>query len=248
MKAFFNQHQDLYNQKEPPIYDCSKIPEVAIIEENFDIFKEELFTVLNNEQLKYLAFRKNRYQKSPNWKQIELLIYGVHHKEKQKLFPKTYGILSKIDGVATIYFSVLDKNSGIKAHNGDTDAFYRIHLGMKIPDTLPACGIEIGGNQRAWEEGKCIAFNDIYYRKAWNYTDSERIVLIIDLMLPQHRANKQKINAGVIATLILSRSYLYVGFLIELLPRILTRLIHPIIHFAVRLYFSLTSHRKKNKQ
>ena len=155
--------------------------------------------------------------------------------------------MSKIDGVSTIYFSFLYKNSDIKAHNGDTDAFYRIHLGIKIPDTLPTCGIEISGNKLGWQEGKCIAFNDVYFHKVWNHTDSERIVLIIDLMLPQHRANKQKVNAGVIANLILSRSYLYVGYLIELLPRILTRLIHPIIHFTVWLYLSLIYWQKKNK-
>ncbi len=241
MKAFFNQHQDLYDQNEPPIYDCSQIPEVEIIEQNFEIIKEELFAVLNDDKLKRLAFKKKRYHKSPNWEQIELLIYGLNYKEKQQLFPKTYELLSKIDGVSTIYFSFLYKNSDIKAHNGDTDAFYRIHLGMKIPDTLPACGIEIGGNQRAWEEGKCIAFNDIYFHKAWNYTDSERIVLIIDLILPQYRANKQKVNAGVIATLILSRGYRYVGVLIELFPRILTRLIHPVIHFFVYLYLKIKS-------
>lgn len=237
MKAFFNQHQDVYNGTEPPIYDVRKIPEVKMIEDNYNIFKDELTSILNNEETRQKAFKKRSYSKSPNWTQIELMLYGLSYQDKIDLFPQTHEILTKIEGVSTVYFSFLDKNARIKAHNGDTDAFYRIHLGIDIPDGLPNCGMEVAGNQFEWQEGKCIAFNDIYYHTAWNLTDKKRVVLIIDLLLPKHRNQPDKINSGVITTLIISRSYKYVGIFIELLPRILTRAIHPVLHFFVRGYF-----------
>ncbi len=237
MKAFFNQHQDVYNGTEPPIYDVQTIPEVKIIEDNYSTFKEELLAVINNEETRQKAFYKRSYAKSPNWTQIELMLYGLSYKDKIDLFPKTHEILTKIDGVSTIYFSFLDKSAKIKAHNGDTDAFHRIHLGINIPNGLPDCGMEVAGNQFNWKEGKCVAFNDIYFHSAWNLTDKMRIVLIIDLLLPKYRDQSDRVNSGVITTLILSRSYKYIGIIIELLPRILTRAIHPVLHFFVQIYF-----------
>lgn len=242
MKAFFNTHQDLYTGHEPPIYDTNKIDAIKYIEENYPLFKEELLNVIKDKSLAALAFKKKSFSKTPKWTQIELMIYGLTYKDKKKLFPKTYEILSKIEGVSTIYFSFLDKNARIKGHVGDTDAFYRIHLGMNIPASLPHCGMEVAGHKLEWEEGKCIAFNDIYFHSSWNLSTEERTVLIIDLMNPKYLSQYNKVNAGVIATLILSRSYKYLAIIIEVFPRILTRMIHPTLHFFVFIFY-----RIKNK-
>lgn len=240
MKAFYNTRQNLYNRSETPVYDTNLIPEIKLIEQQYDVIKTELENVLKDPILYQKAFQKRRYAKSPNWKQIELLIYGLEFPQRIEIFPKTYQFLKGLKGVSTIYFSVLDEQSTIQPHNGDTDAFYRIHLGIKIPDSLPDCGLEVAGNQLAWEEGKCIAFNDIYYHSAWNHTAEKRIVLIIDMLRPEFIAEHKKINAGVVATLIYSRIYKYVGFVVELFPRIFTRAIHPLIHFFVYTYFKIT--------
>lgn len=237
VKAFFNAHQDLYYKELPPVYDNSEIPEIQIIEDTFHIIKSELDEVLSNPIKKEKAFNKRRYAKSPNWKQMELMIYGLKYQEKIQLFPKTYAILNQLEGVSTIYFSFLNKNSDIKSHNGDTDAFYRIHLGLKVPGKYPDCGMEVAGLPLSWKEGKCFAFNDIYFHSSWNHTNQERIVLIIDLLRPEFRNQYKKINAGVIATLIQSRVYPVFGIFIELLPRILTRTILPIIHFFVYQFY-----------
>lgn len=239
MKVFFNKHQDVYDGTEPPIYDVNLIPEVKKIEAHFETIQRELYAVLNNPTSKEIAFKKKSFAKSPNWTQIELMLYGLRYQNKLDVFPETMKVLSEIKGISTVYFSFLDANSTIKAHNGDTDAFYRIHLGIEIPDTLPACGMEVGGTKFEWKEGKCIAFNDIYYHTAWNHSDKRRVVLIIDLLLPQHRDNSLYVNSGVITTLIFSRLYKYIGIFIELLPRIITRAIHPILHFFTFHYFKL---------
>lgn len=237
MKAFFNAHQDLYNKNLPAVYAPDGIPEVQQIEAAYEVIKEELIAVLNDPILKEKAFQKRRYQKSPNWSQVELMVYGLKYKERIQLFPKTYELLSEIDGISTIYFSFLKPNSDITPHNGDTDAFYRIHLGLDIPGKHPDCGMEVAGIPLSWEEGKCFVFNDIYFHSSWNHTDKERAVLIVDLLLPEYRSQYKKVNAGVIATLIQSRIYPILGIIIELLPRILTRAILPVFHFLVYQYY-----------
>lgn len=244
MKAFFNTHQDLYSQSEPAVYATHLIPEIAVIEANFELIKDELNRVLKEENLKAKAFHKRRYAKSPNWNQIELLVYGLEYPERIQLFPQTYKIISKLKGVSTVYFSFLDAKSKIQPHNGDTDAYYRIHLGIKVPAQLPDCGLEVAGEKLAWQEGKCFAFNDIYYHSAWNNSEENRIVLIIDLLRPEFRQNKMQVESGVIATLILSRMYKYVGIIIELFPRIITRLIHPVFHRIVLTYFNFKKSKK----
>lgn len=162
--------------------------------------------------------------------QIELKIYGVEYKKRTTIFPKTMEILNKIEGASTIYFSLLAPHSHVKAHVGDTDAFYRVHLGLKIPHVLPACGIEVAGQKKSWETGKCLAFNDIYYHSVWNETDEERIVLIVDILRPVFRNMETYVNSGVRATLYHARIYEIFWPVIELMPRILTRLMFPLFH------------------
>jgi aspartyl/asparaginyl beta-hydroxylase (cupin superfamily) len=232
-KAYFNVHQDLYRSDEPPFFDCSKMNEVKRIEACFPAIHAEMMGVLKDANLRSKAFNKRAYAKEEKWFQIELKLYGLHYPDKINLFPKTFALINQIEGVSSIYFSILEKQSTIKPHNGDTDAFYRIHLGIQIPSGLPSCGLEVAGQKTAWEIGKCIAFNDIYFHKSWNLSNEQRVVLIIDLLRPAFINDYKKINA----TLIYSRLYKRLGFLFELFPRFINRLFHPIIYGLVRLYF-----------
>ncbi len=42
------------------------------------------------------------------------------------------------------------------------------------------CGIRIGDQIRAWEEGKCLVFDDAYEHEVWNRTEEERVLLLVD--------------------------------------------------------------------
>ena len=42
------------------------------------------------------------------------------------------------------------------------------------------CGIRIGDQVRAWEEGKCLVFDDAYEHEVWNRTEEERVLLLVD--------------------------------------------------------------------
>src|SRR5699024_9179434 len=105
-------------------------------------------------------------------------------------------------------------------------------LGLFVPAELPQCGFEVAGQQVEWQEGRCFVFNDMYYHTAWNHTEQERIVLILDILRPEFSQQRRWVNAGVRATLYHSRLYEMLFFVFELLPRVVTRIVHTVFHWV----------------
>lgn len=239
MKPHFNNHQDLYQGNQPCFYDTQKIEGLELLERAHQTIRRELEANLADEVRRRICFDKWGLKRQDGWKQIELMIYGVEYPRRIRLFPETMKVLRGIKGVSTIYFSHLASRTLIKGHVGDTDAYYRVHLGLRIPAALPSCGIEVAGQRQSWREGKCLAFNDIYFHSAWNETDEERIVLIVDILRPEFLDRMTYVNSGVRATLYYSRLYEIFFPVIELMPRILTRLGRPVFHWVSYLYHSL---------
>lgn len=238
-KPFFNDHQGLYHRRHPALYNTEMIAGLSYLEKNAEIIRDELFQVLADPRLAELSFKKYSLKKQQGWSQIELRIYGVNYPQRLALFPETMKVLDQIPDISTIYFSALSPHTTIAPHTGDTDAFYRVHLGLEIPEKLPNCGFEVAGQQVEWQEGKCFAFNDMYYHTAWNHTEKERIVLILDILRPEFRDQKTWVNTGVRATLYHSRLYERLFFVFELLPRLLTRLIRPAFHWTAYFWYRL---------
>jgi hypothetical protein len=81
-----------------------------------------------------------------------------------------------------IYVSRMRPRTHIAAHRGPTNLRVRCHLGVKIPDG--DCALRVGDETRQWREGECLVFDDYFEHEAWNHTDEERIVLIVDLWHP----------------------------------------------------------------
>lgn len=241
MRAYFNSHQGVYSGNQPCFYSTEDVDGVSLLEQGSEIIHKELVENLSDGEKSKACFQKFALKRQEGWRQIELKIYGVEYGRRAKLFPKTMEILSRIDGLATAYFSHLSPKTRIPAHVGECDAYYRIHLGLKIPATLPDCGVEVAGQQRSWQEGKCIAFNDIYFHSAWNDTDEERIVLIVDILRPEFRDKSIWVNSGVRATLYYVRLYAIFWPVAELLPRAVTRLGRPLFHI-----FSYAWHLAQN--
>ena len=56
-----------------------------------------------------------------------------------------------------------------------------VHLPLIIP---PGCTFRVGGQQRPWELGKAIVFDDSIEHEVWNESDVPRAVLIFDIWSP----------------------------------------------------------------
>lgn len=77
-------------------------------------------------------------------------------------------------------FSVLEPRTQIKPHQGYQGDFLRCHLGLKVPDG--DCALRVAGETVRWEAGKVLVFDDRVTHEAWNLTDEERVVLLVDFV------------------------------------------------------------------
>ena len=56
-----------------------------------------------------------------------------------------------------------------------------IHLPLVVP---PDCSFRVGGETREWREGEAFGFDDTIEHEAWNRSDQDRAVLILDVWNP----------------------------------------------------------------
>jgi aspartate beta-hydroxylase len=91
--------------------------------------------------------------------------------------------LTRIPGHAPeVLFSVLAPHTHIKPHHGVTNTRVVTHLPLVIPSG--DCQLVVGGEAHAWQEGRCVTFDDTFLHEAWNRTGERRVVLILDTWHP----------------------------------------------------------------
>ncbi len=81
----------------------------------------------------------------------------------------------------TIFFSLLKPKTRIPPHTGVSNMRAIVHLPLIVP---AGCGFRVGGETRAWEEGKAFIFDDTIEHEAWNDSEHLRAVLIFDVWNP----------------------------------------------------------------
>jgi aspartate beta-hydroxylase len=69
----------------------------------------------------------------------------------------------------------------ILPHHGVTNARVVTHLPLIVPDD---CALRVGGEEHAWQEGRCVTFDDTFEHEAWNRSGQTRVVLILDSWSP----------------------------------------------------------------
>jgi aspartyl/asparaginyl beta-hydroxylase (cupin superfamily) len=80
-----------------------------------------------------------------------------------------------------VFFSILKAGSHIPAHTGVTNARSVVHLPLLVPD---GCEFRVGGETRSWVRGKAFVFDDTIEHEAWNRSERDRAILIIDVWNP----------------------------------------------------------------
>ena len=95
-------------------------------------------------------------------------------------FPETMELLGSYTKniIMSASVAVFPGNSIIPRHNG-YEHILRVHLPLYVPDG--DIGFCVGEESRSWEVGQCLAFNDINEHNAWNNTDEDRVVFIVDI-------------------------------------------------------------------
>lgn len=81
----------------------------------------------------------------------------------------------------TSMYSILQPRTRIPPHTGTSNVRLTVHLPLVVP---PGCGFRVGAETRDWKEGECWAFDDTIEHEAWNNSDQQRAILILDVWNP----------------------------------------------------------------
>ena len=92
-------------------------------------------------------------------------------------------------GLVNVGLSSLAPGTRITSPAGYTSEMLRCHLGLVAPANYAIC---VANETRAWSPGTCFVFDYTVEHKAWNRSDSTRIVFLLDF--------KRDVNAPLKST------------------------------------------------
>ncbi len=193
---------DLEYKPQQEFYDNTIFPELDLI--NTSIIKEELNNYINKnnnwtEWPEYDLWKNNNSNNSNNfsWTVVPLIAFGKPCEKNINLFPNTIKQIEQIPSVITAGFSKLGPGTKLSYHKGWaklSNNVLRCHLGLKVPKNK--CKILVTKendypsltNIKAMyqKENKWIIFDDSLYHSASNDSDTDRIVMILDIIRPLH--------------------------------------------------------------
>ncbi|WP_162617690.1 aspartyl/asparaginyl beta-hydroxylase domain-containing protein [Yoonia maritima] len=194
---------------QPFFYDPNEFDWVAVFESQWETIRDELFALTQIEPERVKPYDFNHAMSFPplHWKTMGLKFWGIRIHKNLDRCPTLAGILEARPEITSLSLSILEPHSNINPHQGDTDAVYRCHLGLKVPAPLPDCGFQVGKDIRSWEEGKILVFCDAQTHTAWNQTDERRAVVIFDVMRPEFQNRTRGICTHVMASMIIQKMY-----------------------------------------
>jgi Aspartyl/Asparaginyl beta-hydroxylase/Domain of unknown function (DUF6817) len=165
-----------------PWHDRTEFPIVGYLESNYPAIRDEILTL----QATQFHRESERIGRTGDWDVAFLYERGRRHGDACRACPVTthgieaYPVMGTAAGL--IYVSRVRPMTHIAPHRGPTNLRLRCHLAIKVPDG--DCAIRVAEETRHWQEGKCLVFDDSLLHEAWNHTDQDRVVLIVDLWHP----------------------------------------------------------------
>lgn len=182
-----------------PFFERSLFPWVDALEAQTGTITEELQALLEREQGKagfrpYVAYPPgtpvNQWKElnhSQRWSSYFLWLNGEPQLDHQQACPRTTAALAAVE-MADIgglcpnaMFSALAPRTAIPPHHGETNARLVVHLPLIVP---PRCRYRVGFEQRRWNVGEVLIFDDSIEHEARNDSDELRVVLIFDVWNP----------------------------------------------------------------
>lgn len=194
-----------YKGKMPPFFNEGDFAEAAFIKSKYNIIKNEINDYFNREvehKLKPGLIPHSSWDGS-GWKSIGLYIFGFKRSMNCKKFPILTEIIESIPTMTSAQISIMQPGTRLMPHIDDTSAVARIHLGIKIPGTLPELGFRMAGKEVSWKEGEILILSSIRPHYAWNYTKDRRVVVIIDVIHQQYYNRKLRICGNVLVQLVM---------------------------------------------
>ncbi len=171
-----------------PFLDSRQFPWAKDLEANWPVIRQELEQVLKVQDrlpsFQEISKDQVTLTQDDRWKTFFMYAYGYRMEGNCLRCPETERLVKAVPGMFTAFFSILAPGKHIPLHRGPYNGLLRAHLVLIVPEPNTACRIEVGGETRHWETGKCMVFDDTYKHQVWNDTDGTRVVLFLDVRRP----------------------------------------------------------------
>lgn len=193
-----------------------EFPWVQDIEAQTDHIRDELRAAMGTLDGKFTPYIQHEansadakiwgtLNQSTDWSTLHLARYGQYDEQACGRCPLTTSLLRAnpdlhdVPGYGPeIMFSVLRPKTLIPSHRGSVNGRLIVHLPLIVP---PQCGsLRVGDDQREWEEGKLLIFDDTFDHEARNDSEQTRIVLIFDIWNPQLSLAEREAFRKILAT------------------------------------------------
>ena len=178
-----------------PWYEAQDFPLARYLESHYEEIRAEILAL----DPSIFHPESERIGRSGDWGVAFFYERGRRHHEVCGACPVTTRAIESHRDVRTlaglIYASRMRAGTHIAPHRGPTNLRLRCHLGIAIPGG--DCAIRVGDETRRWEAGRCLVFDDHFEHEAWNHTDEDRLVLIVDVWHPDLTADEVRLLEGL---------------------------------------------------
>jgi len=189
-------HSSWYPELESkPWHDAERFGLAGALKSDFELITREV------EDLSSDGFHDEAeaIDRTGKWEVFMLYEAGIKNVQHCARCPNLTRIIDADPTIRTsaglIYLSRLKARSEIAAHRGPTNLRLRCHLGISIP--AGDCGIRVGSESRRWKAGECLVFDDFFEHEAWNRTDEDRVVLVVDMWHPSLTAGELSVLKAI---------------------------------------------------
>ncbi|KAM7174985.1 aspartyl/asparaginyl beta-hydroxylase isoform 1-T1 [Macrochelys suwanniensis] len=160
---------------------------VKSLEKNWKLIRDEGLSVMDKGKGLFLPEDENLREKG-DWSQFTLWQQGRKNENACKGVPKTCAFLERFPEATgcrrgQIKYSVMRPGTHVWPHTGPTNCRLRMHLGLVIPKE--GCRIRCAKENRTWEEGKVLIFDDSFEHEVWQDADRYRLIFIVDVWHPE---------------------------------------------------------------
>lgn len=203
--AFRSKH---YHGKMPAFYQVNEFEWTKRIESNSETILKELDAFIEAQEKNFQSyFNATLVNRENSWKTANFILWNKFNKENCARIPETLKLFQSINGLTSLAISVLEPNTHIQPHYGDTNAIIRCHYGISVPAQSPDCAIKVKDETKGWQRGKLLMFCDAALHESWNNTNEKRYVLIFDVIHPDYIDQKRKVCSNVRSWLSLQKFY-----------------------------------------
>lgn len=164
---------------------------------------EEVHKIIDTHSGSFQPYFIESLSGKDGWRTFSFKTWGIDVKKALKAANTINSIANQFPQIVSISINLLPAGTKIAPHHGDSNTFFRVHMGIQIPCGLPECGFKVNGEEKAWENGKLLIFNDANRHEAWNNSEQDRIIVVFDILRKEYLKEAVLITTKVRSILIL---------------------------------------------